>query len=573
MRTLSLLLACALIGLAVSAAIPKWNKVDDIMPAEHHHFTFKIAFKKQNVDVMDSLFWQITDYNSPMFGKNLTNEQIKELVSLPEADIAEVEEYLTKESGKFCDVIVRRSIHQDYLFVDTCAAQAKQILPNLDLAVYKKEGSGHLILRHNILMDVGHNMYLLGFPSQLEKNVDGIYGVTDIPVHQARYPDQGPFNPQKGWQPTVTEQTVDSMIKYFGISYDDIEDSSYSADDAQVRQGVVEFNNAPFSASGLASFQKTYHVPINPIRKVVGTEESYGESIEANLDVQTITALSGKAQTWDFVFDATASFNDVIETIMSTEGSPKVYSCSWGGTDEGYTKTSAESVNQDFLKLGLSGVTFHIASGDSGPTLSETCNSFNPQYPAASAYVVSVGGTVLDQGIERCWEDSSGGFSGLISRPAHQDASVNKYLSSTKLPANRNQSVYSTTGRAYPDVAAFGAFEPVFNGAQHVPIGGTSGACPQFAAMTTLINILRYQKGKGPIGALNKTLYQLPKGVGFDVTQGQTYATNRNLSQCGNQFLSGWLSAPGWDATTGLGSPRFATLVEQLIEVPGEKSH
>mmetsp|Transcript_13830 Transcript_13830/g.15296 ORF Transcript_13830/g.15296 Transcript_13830/m.15296 type:complete len:593 (-) Transcript_13830:287-2065(-) len=576
MRNLSLVLACALIGLTFSSSTPQWSRVDDIQPADNHHFNFKIAFKKQNVDVLDSLFWQITDYYSPLFGRHLSNQQIKELVSLPEESIAQVEAYLRKESGKFCDVIVRRSVHQDYLFVDTCVAQANIILPNLNLAVYQKEGTGNLILRHSIMMDVGFNMYLLGFPQQLQENIEGIYGVTDLPIHYRRvnsdYPDGGPFDPSKFWQPTVEEQTVDSMIKYFGISYDGIKDSSYSADNAQVRQGVVEFNHAPFSASGLADFQNTYHVPLNPVSKIIGTEEHPGSSIEADLDFQTITALSGKAQTWDFVFGPNATFNDVVETILSTDGAPKVYSCSWGGIDTQFTQTTANSINQDFLKLGLTGVSFFIAAGDAGPTLNGSCDAFDAQFPGSSVYVIAVGGTVIDGGKERCWERSSGGFSSFFQRPSFQDNAVNKYLSSTDLPANPNQSIYNTTGRAYPDVSAIGAFEPVFNGSQSVAVGGTSGASPQFAAIATLINIHRFQQGKGPVGPLNKTLYQLPKGIGFDVTTGRTYATSANgtVDPCPN-FIKGFFSAPGWDAATGLGSPRFDTLLEQLLEVPGEK--
>jgi len=83
--------------------------------------------------------------------------------------------------------------------------------------------------------------------------------------------------------------------------------------------------------------------------------------------------------------------------------------------------------------------------------------------------------------------------------------------------------------------------------------------------LIALVNILRYQKGVGPLGPLNQTLYGLKNGVGYDVTQGQTYAISR--SSCSRIYFPGFEATEGWDLTTGLGSPRFQTLVEQLVDL------
>ena len=109
--------------------------------------------------------------------------------------------------------------------------------------------------------------------------------------------------------------------------------------------------------------------------------------------------------------------------------------------------------------------------------------------------------------------------------------------------------------RGYPDVAYnagvvggvivhLGFFPDASNG--YYIFGGTSAGAPQMSAITSLGNQLSHE----PAGFLNDNLYKLGgirllRFVTHDVTLGN------------NDFLgvTGYSAAPGWDLTTGWGTP------------------
>jgi len=568
MKSLSLILICALIGIA--AAGHTWTKTGEEV-LDNYHVTFKVAMMPQNAETLKSLWLEISNPKSPFFGEFLTNEQIADLISLPEENIQEVEAFLTAKSGEICNVHTRRSVTRDYIFVDTCAAQAQLIFPNLRLAVYQ-ESEGHKELRNEILVDINSNLYLLGVPQNLHQYIQGVHDLTDTPVIAHRRAAQ--YHSGEAWEPSDKELTVGDMIKYFGMDYSDVSAATLAADHPQVRAAVVEFGGAAFSASELKQFQAKYDIPNDPIRKVIGSEETFEESVEASLDVQTITSIGKNLQVWDFVFGNNFDFVPVVDKLLSTEGAPRVISLSYGEPETVFGKSKVEANNTAFQKLGLAGYTFFAASGDVGPVLNPSaCSVFDAEFPSASPYIISVGGNAInkDTGDIHAWVNSSGGFSVYNEAFSFQKEHVQHYINTaSSLPANANSAKYNTANRAYPDVSGFGALEPVLANGSYEPVGGTSGACPQFAGVVAMINAYRYQHGLGPLGALGQTLYGLKNGVGTDVTLGQNYATSR--FGCYGQYLPGFLATEGWDPATGLGSPKWSTLVEGLGSIKGSSA-
>merc|ERR1712054_494154 len=99
---------------------------------------------------------------------------------------------------------------------------------------------------------------------------------------------------------------------------------------------------------------------------------------------------------------------------LNTQNVPLVVSISYGysETDQcsitnchGNTSQQyVERTNSEFMKIGLRGVSLNAASGDSGASGGNRCSSntpLNPDYPAASPALTSVGATMLalkDQG-------------------------------------------------------------------------------------------------------------------------------------------------------------------------------
>jgi kumamolisin len=110
--------------------------------------------------------------------------------------------------------------------------------------------------------------------------------------------------------------------------------------------------------------------------------------------------------------------------------------------------------------------------------------------------------------------------------------------------------VPSGGGRGVPDVAGDADPETGYNvlvDGQSLVIGGTSAVAPLWSGLIALLN----QKLGKPVGFLQPVIYSLPAGSDafHDITSGSNGA-----------FSAG----PGWDPTTGLGSPSGENLLQAL---------
>jgi len=235
---------------------------------------------------------------------------------------------------------------------------------------------------------------------------------------------------------------------------------------------------------------------------------------------------------------------------------PKLFSTSYGEVESTWSPAAAKRLNAEFMKAGVRGITLLFASGDSGAT----CKSgkFTPNMPASSPYVTAVGGTrpmpgFPEPGSESAIGLSSGGFSNYWATPDWQKDAVATYIKESGVPSSK----YNASGRGFPDIAAQATNFCV------VPFGcgvaGTSCASPTAAGVIGLLNDLRLQAGKAPLGFLNPLLYQNADAF-FDVTTG---------SSQGCIFGKGWPATKGWDAVTGLGTPNYDKLAKVVSNLKG----
>ena len=97
---------------------------------------------------------------------------------------------------------------------------------------------------------------------------------------------------------------------------------------------------------------------------------------------------------------------------------------------------------------------------------------------------------------------------------------------------------------------------------------GTSAGSPQWAALAALAAQVA---GRG-IGPINPLLYKLGAGSNastyfHDVTTGNNTVPAAFTGT--GQPVTGYNAGSGWDATTGLGSPKANTLVPALAATAG----
>lgn len=247
------------------------------------------------------------------------------------------------------------------------------------------------------------------------------------------------------------------------------------------------------------------------------------------------------------------------------------------------TAKQSERINTEFMKLGIRGVTLLAATGDGGShysfqpfpsdSIGNVLNSISCQYnfptfPAASPYVLGVGGTQWSGAPSPsqpiAWTASGSGFSWRFPRPAYQDADVSNYLKQNSgVSGFPGRPYFNASNRAYPDVAAVADNVPMWMGGFPTATGGTSASTPTFAGMLSMINDQRLLAGKPSLGFVNPRLYQLnaanPGVLFYDVTNGNS-ACQSNGACCN----TGFPATTGWDPVTGLGSPLWPGLLQFL---------
>ncbi|KAI9782637.1 MAG: vesicle formation at the endoplasmic reticulum [Peltula sp. TS41687] len=310
------------------------------------------------------------------------------------------------------------------------------------------------------------------------------------------------------------------------------------------------------------------------------------DSIEANLDVQYALSLSYSTPTVYYSTpgrgalvpdllqpDQSANSNepylDFLDYMLKLPDSdlPQTLTTSYGEPEQSLPESYTRTVCNMFAQLGARGVSILFSSGDSGPGNICVTNDgqnrlrFQPSFPATCPWVTAVGGTVHVEPEEVVFF-SSGGFSDRFERPAYQKDAVETYLSKI---GDKFSPYFNRNGRGFPDVAAQGSnFQVVDKGEVHL-VGGTSASAPTFAGIVALLNSARVAAKKPPLGFLNPWIYSQGRKGLTDIVKGGSRGCEAGTSSSGVSYpgipYASWNATDGWDPATGLGSPRFQTML------------
>jgi kumamolisin len=283
---------------------------------------------------------------------------------------------------------------------------------------------------------------------------------------------------------------------------------------------------------------------------------------EVELDIQVAGAVAPKAaQLVYFAANTDQGFINAIAQAVHTTPPPIVVSISWGQSEDQWSQQSRTSMDSVFADATALGVTVTVAAGDNGSSDDPNSTSgVHVDFPASSPHVLACGGTQLIGNLntntitsEVVWNElannegaGGGGVSDVFPLPSWQ--------ASVGVPPIAGG---TSTGRGVPDVA--GNADPVtgylvvVDGKQQ-PIGGTSAVAPLWAG---LIARLAQATGK-KFGLLQPLIYG-------GVTAGAAAQGFNDISQGNNGAYS---AGPGWDATTGLGSPNGQALLTHLSDPP-----
>jgi kumamolisin len=239
------------------------------------------------------------------------------------------------------------------------------------------------------------------------------------------------------------------------------------------------------------------------------------------------------------------------------EPRPSVLSISWDWAEFdhignlAWTPATMAVVNTAFQEAAMFGMTVLVASGDNGSNCQVNNHKAHVYYPESDPWVISCGGTTIGNvsGLsftEVTWSDNGitgGGISDYFDLPHwqhHHDVPLSVH------PGHRR-------GRGVPDIAGYAnGYEIVLHGAASPGWWGTSETAPLYAALIAIINARLGER----VGYLNPTLYSRhAEHVFRDIADGRSNATGG---------APGYVSVPGWDACTGLGSVKGEALLKLL---------
>lgn len=283
-----------------------------------------------------------------------------------------------------------------------------------------------------------------------------------------------------------------------------------------------------------------------------GTNSPGGDADgEVMLDIEVVGAVAPGAKiAVYFAPNTDQGFVDAIsQAVHDSTRNPSLISISWGASEDVWTDQARKAMDAAFQDAAALGVTVTVAAGDDGSSDGASDGKLHVDFPAASPYVLSCGGTkVVASGgkitSETVWNElaakeggTGGGVSKAFALPAYQNAAGVPVQPETHFK-----------GRGVPDVS--GNADPVtgYNvrvDGKDMVIGGTSAVSPLWAGLFALIN---QHLGK-PVGFINPLLYQIGSPAFEDITNG-----NNGHYKAGK----------GWDACTGLGSPNGAALLSAL---------
>jgi len=351
--------------------------------------------------------------------------------------------------------------------------------------------------------------------------------------------------------------TPDTIYDVYGVN------SSSVAGGRLGSQGVVEFGQlANFNGGDLQTFFSDFAPAlVGQTCGDKGNVDNNGDvraSVEANLDVQYImaTGVDVPAFTYKVVFSSNDIVDEFLEWayLVSNETSPAlVHSISYGEYGGSYDNATDHQLDYELQKMGLSGISVLLASGDNGVGCDASGSSQEFDFPDCP-HVTMVGATYLDdsQNTEVGATLSSGGFSKNFMRTPWQATAVEAYLNQSEVPMP-SEDFYSP-GRAYPDVSAFGQNVRVVAAGSSKSVSGTSCSAPIFAGVVAGINHELLSKGLAPLGFLNPWLYSNPS-MFTDVTSG-----SNPYQKC-----DGFQASAGWDPVTGLGTPLYGAMLAYAL--------
>jgi len=553
MRTAALHLACAALAAALClspfAHAQSWsntstrglvlNLATDLGPAPANTSMRIIAVLPiQNQAALQQYVLNINNPSSPQYGQSLTVAQFAASYGPSAAQVQSVTSYL--QSKGFQSV----TVEPNNLFVDATGTVAQvNAAFNTNIELFSQNGQ-----------TVFANTSAAQVPGSLAGTVVAVLGLNNagkmqLPLHnqQNSVPDVGlpnypaSYTPQGYWEAYSANGVTTGSRTSIAIFAE-----------GQLTQVVTDLRDAE-AAFGLPQ------VPVQIVQVGIASTDTSAAD-EFDLDTQYSTGMAGTVKKL-YLYDTTSLSDSDIALEFSrfaTDNLAKAGSASFGICEIfPYLDGSMLADDEVFLEAASQGQTVFASTGDTGGFCPVEAGANGVpagapfvNYPAASPYVVGVGGTTLvtnsdgSYDEELAWYAGGGGISQFEGSPYWQTAA--------KVPSSQVNS------KGLPDISMvadpYSGVTIYMNGAATCCYGGTSLSSPLALGVWS-----RMLTENAHLGFASPRLYSLydgnttpgsyPNGGFHDITLG---------------INSPYPATPGWDYATGLGSLWVSQLATDL---------
>lgn len=284
-------------------------------------------------------------------------------------------------------------------------------------------------------------------------------------------------------------------------------------------------------------------------------------TVEVTMDVQLAGALAPRAEFVVYMAPATEEGIYKALSLATYDEQPRVdvISMSWGEPEPFVSDAHLNSITQVLEDAAKRGITICASSGDSGAYDDPQSKSLCVNFPASSPLVLACGGSTVLRVASEIQEEVAWNC-GLHGFPASTGGGVSQRFACPEwqMPHSVPLSPGGSPGRGVPDVAA--AADPhngcaILVGGKRCSSFGTSAVAPLWAAL-----IARCNQALGVrAGHINPILYELARSA---------HSPFRTIADGDNGFYH---AVAGWNACTGLGTPKGRHLLDLLRKLPRQQ--
>jgi len=505
------------------------NLATDLGPApSNNSMNILVVMPIQNQAALQQYVRNIADPNSPQYGQSLTPAQFAASYAPSSAQVQSVTSYLQQQG--FQNI----TVEPNNLFVGATGTVA-QVNAAFNTRIEQFLQNGQTVFA---------NISYAQVPSSLSGLVVAVLGLNNAGTMQLPIHNRQNSTPQVGlpnYPASYTPQGYWTAYNANGVT-------------AANRTSIAIFaeGNVTGVISDLRLAEAGFGLPQVPVQVQhvgIASPDTSGAD-EWDLDTQYSTGMAGNVKKL-YIYDTTSLSDSDIALEFSrfaTDNLAKAGSASFGICEIfPFLDGSMLADDQVFLEAAAQGQTVFASTGDTGGFCPVEAGANGVpagapfvNYPAASPYVVGVGGTTLVTNTdgtyneEVAWYAGGGGIS--------QFEGCTYWQTAAKIPS------CNVNSKGLPDVSMvadpYSGVNLYFNGAETCCYGGTSLSSP--LALGTWARMLTENPH---LTFASPRLYSLydgsttpgsyPVGGFHDITLG----TN-----------SPWPALPGWDYATGLGS-------------------